>query len=160
MHSQRAFSTIVGVDRLRTHGEQRPVSRTKTILMWLLAINLMTVGFMHLLKPAFFVAIIPPDLPNPEWLNVISGLAEIVIGVYLLEPRTRVLAAWAAIALFIAVFPANLYAAFENVGPDGPGSGAGAANYVRLPFQALFIAWAWWYTRDEIAGKEEPPADG
>ena len=133
------------------------MSKRKTILMWLLAINLMTAGFMHLLRPEFFVAIIPPELPNPEWLNVISGLAEIVIGVFLLEPRTRVLAAWGAIALFIAVFPANIYAAFENVGPEGPGSGAGAANYIRLPFQALFIVWAWWYTREESAEPARSP---
>lgn len=44
-----------------------------------------------------------------------------------------------------------LYVARENVGSGGPGTGAGALNYVRLPFQALFIAWAWWYTRPDAA---------
>jgi len=125
------------------------VSRTKTILLWLMAFFYVFGGFNHLMNPGFYLAIMPPDLPNPEWLNVLSGLAEIVLGVYLLEPRTRVYAAWGIIALLIAVFPANLYAAFENVGPDGPGSGAGALGYVRLPFQAVFIAWAWWYTRED-----------
>ena len=72
-----------------------------------------------------------------------------LLAVFLLEPRTRVFAAWGIIALLIAVFPANLYAAFENIGPEGPGSGAGAAAYVRLPLQALFIVWAWWYTRPD-----------
>jgi uncharacterized membrane protein len=111
----------------------------------------MFAGFNHLMNPAFYVAIMPPDLPNPEWLNVISGLAEIVLGVYLLEPRTRVLAAWGIIALLIAVFPANLYVALENVGATGPGTGAGGANYIRLPFQVLFLVWAWWYTTDDPA---------
>jgi uncharacterized membrane protein len=46
------------------------------------------------------------------------------------------------IALLVAVFPANLWVAMENVGAEGPGSGAGAANWVRIPFQGLFIAWA------------------
>ena len=91
------------------------MNRRRTILLWLLSINLMVVGFMHLLRPEFFVAIIPSGLPNPEWLNVLSGLAEIVIGVFLLDPRSRWIAAYAAIALFIAVFPANIYAALENV---------------------------------------------
>ena len=86
-----------------------------------------------------------------ELLNVLSGLAEIVLGVYVLEPRVRVLAAWGIIALLVAVFPANVYVALENVGTDGPGTGAGAANWVRLPFQALFIVWAWWYTRPDAA---------
>lgn len=104
---------------------------------------------MHLLSPDFFVAIVPKGLPNPEWLNVLSGLAEIVIGVYLLEPRTRVLAAWGAIALAIAVFPANVNMLIENIGPEGPGSGSPVGNWIRLPFQALFIFWAWWFTQPD-----------
>jgi uncharacterized membrane protein len=106
-------------------------------------------GFNHLINPEFYVAIIPPGLPSPEWLNLVSGLAEIVLGVFLLESRVRSLAAWGIIALLIAVFPANVYVAVENVGMDGPGSGAGIANWIRLPFQALFIVWAWWYTDPE-----------
>ena len=113
-----------------------------------MAVAYVLAGFNHLVNPEFYLAIMPPDLPNPEWLNLLSGLAEIVLGVYLLEPRTRVFAAWGIIALLIAVFPANLYVAFNNVGPEGPGTGPGAIGYVRLPFQAVFVLWAWWYTRD------------
>ncbi len=106
-------------------------------------------GFNHLMNPDFYVAIVPPALPNPEWLNVLAGLAEIVLGVFVLEPRVRVFAAWGIIALLIAIFPANVYVAMENIGlPSGdPGSGNGVMNWVRLPFQLLFILWAWWYTR-------------
>ena len=104
---------------------------------------------MHLLSPDFFVAIIPKQLPDPEWLNVLAGLAEIVLGVYLLEPRTRVFAAWGVIALAIAVFPANVNMLIENIGPDGPGTGSPIANWIRLPFQALFVVWAWWFTRND-----------
>lgn len=125
------------------------MSRTKTILLYVMAAFYVYAGFNHLMNPAFYLAIMPPELPNPEWLNLLAGLAEIVLGVYVLEPRVRVLAAWGLIALLIAVFPANLWVAMENVGAEGPGSGAGAANWVRIPFQGLFIAWAWWYTRDQ-----------
>lgn len=127
------------------------MSRTKTILMWVMALAYIFAGYNHLANPAFYLAIMPPDLPNPEWLNVLSGLAEIVLGVYLLEPRTRVFAAWGIIALLVAVFPANMYVALENVGPDGPGTGAGVANWIRIPFQAVFIVWAWWYTLPDEA---------
>ena len=124
------------------------MERFRTPLLYLLSLNLCGAGFMHLLSPDFFVAIIPAGLPNPEWLNVLSGLAEIVIGVYLLEPRTRVYAAWAAIALAIAVFPANVNMMLENIGPEGPGSGSPLVNWIRLPFQGVFILWAWWFTHD------------
>ena len=124
------------------------VSRTKTILLWVMAAFYVFGGFNHLMNPDFYLAIMPPKLPNPEWLNVLSGLAEIVLGVYILEPRVRVLAAWGIIALLVAVFPANVHMALANLGPDGPGSGNAVFAWVRLPFQALFIAWAWWYTRE------------
>ena len=125
------------------------MSRTKTILLYVMAASYAGAGFGHLVSPQFFLMIMPPELPEPELLNVISGLAEIVIGVFLLDRRTRPYAALAAIALLIAVFPANLYAAQANVGPEGPGTGAGAANWIRLPFQVVLAVWAWWYTQPE-----------
>ena len=125
------------------------MSRLKRTLLWVMAVAYVLAGVNHLVHPEFYLAIIPPGLPGPEWLNLVSGLAEIVLGVFVLEPRVRSLAAWGIIALLVAVFPANLYMAFENVGPEGPGSGAGVSNWIRLPFQALFIVWAWWYTIPE-----------
>ena len=122
------------------------MSRIKYLLLWVMAVVYALAGFNHLMNPDFYVAIMPPGLPNPEWLNLISGLAEIVLGVFLLEPRTRAFAAWGIIALLIAVFPANVYVALENVGLGGPGTGDPVFNIVRLPFQALFLVWAWWYT--------------
>ena len=127
------------------------MSRIKTILLYVMALTYMYVGFDHLSNPEFYIRIIPPDLPLPEILNVVSGLAEIVLGVFLLDRRTRPFAAWGVIALLVAVFPANVYMATANVGVDGPGTGAGMINWVRLPFQFLFAAWAWWYTRPEKA---------
>lgn len=122
------------------------MERYRVALLYLLSLNLCSVGFAHLLFPDFFVSIIPAGLPNPEWLNVVSGLAEIVLGVFLLEPRTRPFAAWGTIALLIAVFPANVNMLIENIGPDGPGTGYPLVNLIRLPFQLLFGAWAWMFT--------------
>ena len=130
------------------------MSATKRSLLWVMALAYTAAGFNHLLNPQFYVAIMPPGLPDPAWLNVLSGLAEILLGVFLLEPRTRILAAWGLIALLVAVFPANVYVAMNNVGIDGPGTGAGGLNWVRLPFQAIFVVWAWWYTQPDA---ETPP---
>lgn len=134
--------------KLAGFGHVPHMTRAKTPLLYLLSFFLCATGFLHLLSPAFFVAIVPPGLPSPEWLNVLSGLAEIVLGVFLLEPRTRAFAAWGVIALLIAVYPANVHMWLENVGPEGPGTGSPTTNLIRLPFQFLFVAWAWWYTGD------------
>jgi uncharacterized membrane protein len=127
------------------------MSRTKRILLWVMAAFYVVAGFNHLLNPDFYLKIIPPGLPDPAWVNLLSGLAEIVLGVYVLEPRVRVLAAWGIIALLIAIFPANVYAALENIGlPDGtPGTGNPLSNWGRLPLQGVLVLWAWWYTRPD-----------
>ena len=122
------------------------MSTPKRILLWVMAFLYVLAGFNHLVDPEFYLAIIPPQLPSPEWLNLISGLAEIVLGVALLEPRLRVFAAWGVVALLVAVFPANLYAAEQRIGTD-----SALAHNVRLALQALLIAWAWWYTRETTA---------
>jgi uncharacterized membrane protein len=120
------------------------MSRSKRISLWIMAAVYAFAGFNHIANPAFYLAIIPPELPNPEWLNLASGLAEIVLGVFLLEPRTRVLAAWGIVALLIAVFPANLYAASHKLGTD-----SALLHNARLAFQLVFVAWAWWHTRPD-----------
>ncbi len=127
--------------------------RAKRVLLYVMSAFFVFGGFNHLLNPDFYVAIIPPGLPDPEWLNVLAGLAEIVLGVFVLEPRVRVYAAWGIIALLIAVFPANVYVATENIGLPGgqPGTGNAVVNWIRLPIQGLLILWAWWYTRPDDA---------
>jgi len=122
----------------------------KTVARWLLAAFLIAAGVMHFVDPWFFVQIMPPYLPWHWELVYLSGVIEVVLGVALLLPSTRRAAAWGAIALFVAVFPANLHMAMANVqfDPSPPmGQPSPAAAWGRLPLQLVFIAWAWWLTR-------------
>src|ERR1700693_2879588 len=67
-------------------------------------------------------------------------------GSTLLVSRYARVAAWGLIALLIAVFPAQLHMAMNNsLSPDT----APIALWLRLPLQAVLIAWAYWYTRRE-----------
>ena len=90
------------------HKKGDSMSRAKTILLYIMAAFYVFAGYNHLANPEFYLAIMPPNLPEPELLNVLSGLAEIVLGIFLLDRRTRALAAWGTIALLVAVFPANV----------------------------------------------------
>jgi len=108
-------------------------------------------GVMHFVVPDFYVQIVPPPLPFPLALVYLSGVAEVVLGVGLVFERTRRLAAWGIIALLVAIFPANVYMATSDVviqgAPGGIGDPSEAARWGRLPFQVVFVLWAWWYTR-------------
>jgi uncharacterized membrane protein len=125
------------------------VSRVKTISLWLMAAFYVLAGLNHFRAPEFYLPIMPPYLPWHAELVFLSGVAEVMIGVGLLLPRTRVLAAWGAIALLIAVYPANLYQAFADVPIGDPPRSTGVFRWIRLPLQLVLMAWAWWHTRPD-----------
>jgi len=116
----------------------------KPALQSLLGLFLIVAGCSHFLNSDFFVSIMPPYLPWHLFLVYLSGIFEIALGILLLVPAFTQIAAWGLIALFIAVFPANIHMAlhselYPTLSP--------IALWVRLPFQAVLIAWAYWYTR-------------
>jgi len=121
------------------------LSRTKRALLWLMSAFYVLGGVYHLVNPGFYLPMMPPYLPWHRELVFVSGVAELVLGVAVLIPGLRRAAALGIIALLIAVFPANLHIAMNDVPLAGATEGAGVWNWVRLPFQAVFIAWAWWY---------------
>ena len=49
-------------------------------------------------------------------------------------------------ALYLAVFPANVYMLTDNVSLDPKKPIPRWALWLRLPFQLVFIAWAYWFT--------------
>ncbi len=117
----------------------------KLILRVLLAVFMIVAGTLHWVTPDLFVKIVPSFLPYPLALVYISGVFEILGGIGLLVPPVSQAAAWGLIALFIAVFPANINMAVNQIQMDGiPDSDL--LRWGRLPFQAVLIAWAWWYT--------------
>ena len=118
----------------------------KLIFRVLLAIFMIVAGTLHWVTPDPFVKIVPSFLPYPLALVYISGIFEILGGVGLLVPPVSQAAAWGLIALFIAVFPANINMAVNRIQMDGI-SDSDLLRWGRLPLQAVLIAWAWWYTR-------------
>ena len=112
-------------------------------------------GVNHFLSADFYMQIMPPYLGAHRELVELSGVAEFALGIVALVlaprvPRIRRWTAWGIIALLIAVFPANLHVALNNVAVGGASEGLGALNWVRLPLQGVLIWWAWIYTRDGL----------
>lgn len=111
-----------------------------------LAAGMVAIGITHFTSPAGFVAIVPAVLPAKLLLVSISGAAEIAGGLGLLWKRTRRLAAWGLILLYVAVFPANVNMAVNHL-PFGDKPVPPFVLWARLPFQLVFIALAYWQTR-------------
>lgn len=118
---------------------------------YLLAGLMVTMGALHFTHTESFASIMPAYLPWPVPLVLISGVIEAALGVLLLQERTRPRAAFGLIALFVAVFPANINMALHPelhvVGlPAWLPQPSPTALWLRLPLQLLLIAWALRYT--------------
>ena len=105
-------------------------------------------GIQHFINPTWYVQIMPPYLPFHYEAVYLSGFFEILFGLMLLMPNTRYLAAWGLILLLIAVYPANIYLAFNEVPQKALGISAFVASWVRLPIQFIFLGLAYWHSKN------------
>lgn len=123
------------------------MKKYKRIFQLVFAIAMVAIGALHFTNPEPFVRIVPDYLPYHLGLVYLSGFVEVLGGVGLLIPQISHVAAWTLAILFIAVFPANLYQAIDNIPvaalPHDP-----PLIWLRFPFQAFLVALAWWFTRD------------
>lgn len=114
-----------------------------------LAALFVAAGVAHFRTPEPFVKIVPPYLPSPYVLVYVSGIFEILGGLGLLVPATRLIAGWGLIALLLAVFPANIYMATAGVKIGGFPSQPWMA-WARLPFQFVLIGLIYWACELEL----------
>jgi uncharacterized membrane protein len=98
-------------------------------------------GLSHFLRSEPFEQHLPEWIPAAEALVFLTGAIEIAFGVALLCSREhRVTVGRLVAAYLVAVLPANVYVAVEEV--DVSGQTGGLLAWIRLPLQGLFIAWA------------------
>jgi uncharacterized membrane protein len=111
--------------------------------LYLMAFVYIIAGINHFRNPKLYIKIIPPYFPNPKALNILSGIAEIILGIGLCVPIVSNFAAWGVIALLIAIFPTHLYMYFNLK------AGMGLPKwflFLRMPLQLGLIYWAYQYT--------------
>ena len=97
------------------------------------------IGCQHFINPSFFLKIVPPYLPFHLELVYLSGGFEIIFGLGLLFKKTRFYAAWGLVFLLIAVYPANIYLAFNEIPQEAINVSSFMASWVRLPIQFVLI---------------------
>jgi uncharacterized membrane protein len=122
------------------------IRRVRAISRWVLTIFMVGAGVNHFYNSPSYLGMMPAVLPAPLALVYVSGVAEILGGLGLILPATRRLAAWGLIALFIAVFPANLNMAVNHL-PLGTRELPSWMLWGRLPLQLVLIWWAASFTR-------------
>lgn len=123
------------------------MKKYKTVFQIVLAVGMVVVGALHFIYTGGFEKIVPDFLPYHLAFVYTSGFLEVLGGIGLLIPRISRFAAWLLVVLYITIFPANVYQAVNNIPvaalPHDP-----PLIWLRLPFVAVLIAWAWWFTSD------------
>tara|TARA_B100001057_G_scaffold46568_1_gene41525 strand:+ start:13777 stop:14118 length:342 start_codon:yes stop_codon:yes gene_type:complete len=105
------------------------------------------VGVRHFIDPDFFLAIMPNYLSFHLELVYLTGIFEILCGVFLLFNKTRTYSAYALIFLLIIVFPANIHLVESQLSQSILGV-TKTQSIIRLPFQVLFILIAYWHSKN------------
>jgi uncharacterized membrane protein len=130
----------------------RDASRGGLVIMFLFT------GASHFTSMKYdFAAMIPAPLPDDLWVIYLSGVLEIAGAIGLLIPRTRKVAGICLVLLLVALFPANVNAALNEIPLRGE---APTPLWLRAPMQLLFIGMVWWTSIKEPAttrrGEEQP----
>jgi|SRR5215472_10547344 len=87
------------------------------------------------------IAMVPSSLPRPDLLVFATGVLELAGAAGLLLAATRFWAACGLILLMAAMLPANVSAARRGIEIRGRRV---TPLWLRVPIQALFMAWAWY----------------
>ncbi|MCB9637657.1 MAG: DoxX family protein [Myxococcales bacterium] len=127
--------------------------KVKLGLKVLLGVFFIFGGVMHFINPAFYKPMMPDYIPSPDLMIALSGVTEIVSGIMLLLPKTMVWGAWLIFAQLLAFMTVHVW--MIQHAHDRYAKIPLAGLWVRLVFQFVFMAWAYWYTRPE---KDTPPA--
>ena len=117
----------------------------KALGSWSFAIFFFYAGLMHFVQEESFTAIVPPSIPFPKLIVWITGFMELVFAVFLVLPRYRKLAGLLLAPFLLAVLPANIYMAMNNV-PFGEMSATPTILWLRVVLQFPLIVSILWVT--------------
>lgn len=109
------------------------------ILQVLLALFMIYAGVQHFLKPEFYTPFVPGFLPAKTMFVYASGLVEVAVGILILLPKYTKRAATGVMWLMVLFLPIHVWDVFA----EHPAIGSHQSALIRLPFQFVFIAWAY-----------------
>ena len=103
-------------------------------------------GINHFLNPEFYLPLIPDYFSNAEFINVLAGLAEIILGIGLLIKKVRRVAIIGVVLMLLACIPSHVYFIQKGSCIDGGLCVSNWIGWIRLVIiHPILIAWPLWY---------------
>ena len=113
----------------------------RTALRWLLVVAFLSAGVLHVIRPEFFLRIVPSWVPMPRITVIATGWCELAGAIGLIIPRLRWLAGVMLALYAVCVFPANIKHALDYGQLHGFGPGW-FYHGPRLLFQPMIVWWS------------------
>ena len=111
-------------------------------------------GVGHFIQTEAMAQMLPPWVPERTFLVYLTGILEFAIAIGFFLRRLRRVAGWAAAIVLVGFFPANIYAAMNQV-PMGGHAWGPVYLLIRAPLQAIILMWVFWFTiRDPGARRQ------
>jgi uncharacterized membrane protein len=126
-----------------------PIKIVKQILFFFLILFYLFAGYNHFANPSFYIPIIPPYLATwAKEINIVSGIAEIILALLLIPKSTRPLAVKGIIIMLIAFIPSHVYFIQKGSFALGSITITPVLSYIRLLVgQPILILWVWWSSK-------------
>ena len=99
-------------------------------------------GLAHFVFPKAYLRIMPPYLPNHKLLVLLSGVAEVLLGIGLCFPETKEISIYGIILMLLVFLIVHFYML------SGEKAAAGIPKWIlilRIPLQFGLMYWAYWY---------------
>lgn len=120
----------------------------KRISLVLMIVLYASAGINHFIHPESYYPIIPPCFPIPAFINIASGLLEIILSLGLMFVDTRKIAAYGIIILLILFIPTHIYMIQKGGCMSETMCLPAWAAWLRLfPLQFMLMWWAWWHRK-------------
>ncbi|WP_373056840.1 MauE/DoxX family redox-associated membrane protein [Zunongwangia sp. H14] len=112
--------------------------------LYLMAVLFILAGANHFFKPKMYMRIMPPYLPAHRLLVYVSGIVEILLGIFLCFEYTKNIAIYLLILMLMVFMMVHFYMLSSEK------AGAGIPKWLlilRIPLQFALIWWAWYYLK-------------
>lgn len=121
-------------------------SNVKIALRWLLIVFYFAAGVNHFVHPEFYLPLIPSYFPNPEFINLASGVVEVVLAIGVILPKYRKTAVVLILLMLIAFIPSHVYFIQEGacMGEQSLCTPVWVAWVRLVPIHPLLMYWAWY----------------
>ena len=115
-------------------------------------------GIGHFIQAEPMAQMLPSWVPQRMLLVYLAGILEFGIAVGFFMPKTRLFTGWVAAIVLVLFFPANIYAAINQV-PMGGHAWGPVYLLIRAPLQVIILLWVYWFTIRQPNKTLQPTAE-